>query len=291
MELETARNRLLFLHRIVTRRMIQQIRKTDPLLEKIFTYKPKEISEYFHLPLKKATTLYARLGQYGGQNIKIRAPIQTITVYDPHYPNHLKNIPDPPVVLYAKGDLSLLHHSPSLSVIGTRNPTTEAPHKLTHIVTPLIQHDWLIVSGLAYGVDSLAHELALQYNGKTITVLGGGFNHVYPKSNLHLFHNIVQSGLALSEYPPDVAPRRYHFPERNRIISGLSEGTLVIEATERSGTFITVDQALEQGKEVYAVPGSPLLPQTVGCNRLIQEGAKLVMCANDILEDYHFTQK
>jgi len=135
--------------------------------------------------------------------------------------------------------------------------------------------------------DSYAHRITLNYKCRTIAVLGGGFNHVYPKQNQTLSHQIAKDGLVITEYPPHVHPRRYHFPERNRIISGLSFGTLVVEANEKSGTMITVDQALDQGREVYAVPGTPYIKQTVGCHRLIQAGAKLVINAADIIEDWH----
>jgi len=210
-----------------------------------------------------------------------------ITIIDGNYPDILRRIKDPPLVLYAQGDRYLLLDSPALSVIGTRNPSQEARRKMELIVRPIIENNWVIVSGMAKGIDRYAHELSLTYSGKTIAVLGGGFHHIYPQQNIGVFHKIRERGLVLSEYPPDMPPARYHFTERNRIISGLSFGTLVIEATERSGTLITVDQALDQGREVYAVPGSPLLPQTKGCHQMIQDGAKLVFEAEDILEDWH----
>src|SRR5690625_2061506 len=159
--------------------------------------------------------------------------------------------------------------------------------KMKLIVKPLVRQNWLIVSGMAKGIDSYAHKLALGHKGNTIAVLGGGFNHIYPKQNNMLYKQIAEKGLVLSEYPPEVPPKRFHFPERNRLISGLSFGTLVIEATERSGTLITVDQALDQGREVYAVPGSPLIPQTKGCHKMIQDGAKLVTHSTDISEDWN----
>src|SRR5699024_9332416 len=173
-----------------------------------------------------------------------------------------------PFVLYAIGKTELLQSSPTLSVIGTRTPSGEATDKIRYIVKPLVKNKWVIVSGMAKGIDSLAHWLSLSYQGKTIAVLGGGFHHIYPKQNISLFSQITEKGLILSEYAPHIPPKPYHFPERNRIISGLSFGTLVIEATEKSGTLITVDQALDQGREVYAVPGSPLVPQTKGCHKM-----------------------
>lgn len=214
-----------------------------------------------------------------------------ITIIDEVYPDVLKRITDAPLVLYTNGHLSLLQHTPKLSVIGTRKPSSSGWKKTYQIVKPLIDEDWLLVSGMARGIDSYAHMIALNNHGKTIAILGGGFHHIYPKENLKLFHQIGKSGLVLSEYPPHVRPMRYHFPERNRIISGLSSGTLVIEATEKSGTLITVDQALEQGRDVYAVPDSPLVPESRGCLHLIQDGAKLITCSKDILEDWNPIQQ
>src|SRR5690625_799960 len=268
--------------------MIYRLKRLDSTLEKIFFLTPSEISHYLTIPLSKATTIYHHL-----RNEKIEIEIERdekcsriVTIFDKHYPKQLKLINDAPLVLYTLGDITLLNHSPSISVIGTRTPSNEAPAKLDKIVTPLIKNQWIIVSGLAYGVDSLAHRLTLHHYGKTIAVLGSGFHHIYPKKNETLCSDIVRTGVVISEYPPNVSARKYHFPERNRIISGLSMATLVIEATEKSGTLITVDQALDQGREVYAVPGSPMSVQSVGCHKLIQDGAKLVMCANDILEDW-----
>src|SRR5690606_4370987 len=211
---------------------------------------------------------------------------QIITIVDENYPTMLNTIKDAPLDLYAIGDITLLKYDKKLSVIVTRNPTIDAMGKLELIVKPLVEDDWLIVSGLAKGIDSMAHLTSLKYNGKTIAVLGSGFKHIYPQQNTSLFYDIARYGLLITEYPPDTPPKKYHFPERNRIISGLSFGTLVIEATEKSGTMITVDQALDQGREVYAVPGSPLIPQTRGCHKIIQEGAKLVYCSSDIQEDW-----
>lgn len=284
------RNRLIFLHRIptFTRRMIYQLKQFDESLHIIFSFSPSEIRQFFSISQKRATIIYQSLHDIKMKHILEQDDklCEIITIYDECYPPEFHHIHDAPLVLYTLGDTSLLKHNPSISVIGTRNPTEEAPQKLIQIVAPLIQKNWLVVSGLAYGIDSLAHQLALHHHGKTISVLGSGFNHIYPKQNMNLFRQIIKYGLVITEYPPDVSPKRHHFPERNRIISGLSQATLVIEATEKSGTLITVDQALDQGKEVYAVPGSPLIKQTVGCHRMIQDGAKLVMCADDILEDW-----
>lgn len=287
------RKRLIFLHRTpyVTRRMIYKLKRFDKTLLSLFSFTPSEISQFFSIPINKATVIYQNIRDIQMKTIlnEDEKLCRIVTKYDKGYPPLLKNIYDAPLVLYALGDLSLVNHLPSISVIGTRKPSSDAPKKLKHIVGPLLDKDWLIVSGLAYGIDSLAHQLTLQYKRKTISILGSGFYHIYPKQNISLFKQIVKKGLVLTEYPPNVPPKRYHFPERNRIISGITNATLVIEATEKSGTLITVDQALEQGREVYAVPGSPYLPETVGCHRMIQDGAKLVRCAEDILEEWEYS--
>ena len=277
----------------LTRRIIRRLLHIDSTLTGVYQLTPHDISKNLQIPLKNATLFYHDLHHniVKRQLIEDLRLYQIITVVDEDYPAMLNTIKDAPLVLYAKGDLSLLQYNQKLSVIGTRNPSKEAMRKLEHIVKPLVKNNWLIVSGLAKGVDSLAHQTTLMNQGKTIAVLGSGFHHIYPKQNTNLFHQIAKLGLVLTEYPPYTPPVKYHFPERNRIISGLSFGTLVIEATERSGTLITVDQALDQGREVYAVPGSPTIPQTKGCNQMIQDGAKLVQSPIDIQEDWDYLSR
>jgi len=272
----------------ITRRTIHYFFQHDSTLKQIYTYSPSKLSQLFKIPMKNASLFHKDL-----HNPELRRKLfqdlknyTIMTIVDENYPDVLKRIKDPPLVLYLNGDESLLSDSPKLSIIGTRQPSNEAMQKTKLFVQPLIKHNWVIVSGMAKGIDSYAHHLTLKYGGKTIAVLGSGFNYIYPKQNISLYEEIMKKGLIITEYPPDQPPIKYHFPERNRIISGLSFGTLVIEATERSGTLITVDQALDQGREVYAVPGSPLIPQTKGCHQMIQDGAKLVIDVKDILEDW-----
>lgn len=260
----------------------------DPPLSTIYNLSSSQLSQQFAIPYKHAISLHQDL-----HNPKLHQEIRTaiasctiLTIVDEFYPVVLKTIKDPPLVLYALGDVSLLEQAPALSVIGSRSPSRNAINKMKLILPKLLAENWLIVSGMAKGIDSYAHQFALKDNQKTIAVLGGGFQHIYPKQNVTLFDQISKKGLVLSEYPPNLPPARFHFPERNRIISGLSFGTLVIEAREKSGTLITVDQALDQGKEVYAVPDSPTIPESIGCNRMIQDGAKLVINADDIREDW-----
>ncbi|GGE42055.1 DNA processing protein DprA [Pullulanibacillus camelliae] len=207
--------------------------------------------------------------------------ITMITIFDKAYPKRMKAIYDPPWVLYTKGHNALLHKNKILSVVGTRRPTDAGLRAMRKVIDPLIQTGWTIVSGMAVGVDGAAHQCALQ--ASTIAVLGSGLLKPYPRLHLSLFNRIIESHLAISEYPPNTPPNRWQFPERNRIISGLSLGTLVIEAREKSGSLITADQALEQGREVFALPGNILNENTIGTHRLIQQGAKLVTSAEDIL--------
>lgn len=288
--MDKARKRLIHLHhlRSVTRKTLEKMLELDSTLQKIYQLTPQELGHQLAITPKRATAIYNEVRdlEYYKTIRQHLNGITVVTIFDQIYPKMLKHIYDPPHVLYCLGNIKLLQNEPSISVIGTRKPSNEAPQKLHFILAPLIHHQYTIVSGLAYGIDKYAHELTLKYGGKTIAVLGSGFHHLYPTAHEHIFNEIIEKGLVITEYPPHIQAKRYHFPERNRIVSGLSRATLVIEAEERSGTNITVDHALEQGREVYAVPGSILNSQTVGCHKMIQQGAKLVMHANDIIEDY-----
>ncbi|BAC13501.1 DNA processing protein (Smf family) [Oceanobacillus iheyensis HTE831] len=273
--------------RSITRSLLRNILQLDPSLKITYQSSANQLSSWLQIPLKKAEYFYSDLHNVALQKQVIRDMqlYQTVTIVDEYYPPMLNTIKDGPIVLYAIGDIDILKKLPSLSVIGTRKPTAQAQRKM-EIILPLIQQGWIIVSGMARGIDSFAHQMTLHHNGKTIAVLGGGFHHIYPREHLSLFHEITQKGLVLTEYPPDQPPIRHQFPERNRIISGLTMGTLVIEAMKRSGTLITVDQALDQGREVFAVPGNPWVQQTKGCHQMIQDGAKLVQETNDIIIEF-----
>lgn len=209
---------------------------------------------------------------------------QIITIHDEAYPKLLKEIPDPPLVLYVKGDKDLLQF-PLFSMIGSRNPTHLGLEIAQSFARFLAEIGFVIVSGLAMGIDAASHQGALK-TGKTIGVLGTGIGQIYPKSNQGLAEEIVKQGGALiSEYPFNEPPKKENFPRRNRIISGLSLGTLVVEATLRSGSLITAKCAAEQGRELFAIPGSIHNPLARGCHKLIREGAKLVETAEDIFEE------
>ncbi|MCL4541072.1 MAG: DNA-processing protein DprA [Chloroflexi bacterium] len=215
----------------------------------------------------------------------LRDDVTIITLQNPSYPALLREIATPPPVLYLRGEL---HPSDdrAIAVVGTRNITTYGRAATEMIVSNLVASGYTIVSGLARGTDSVAHRSALESGGRTIAVLGSGVNIIYPAENRSLAQAVQRSGALLSEYPPDVKPERDNFPARNRLIAGLTLGTLVIEAGEVSGALITARMALEQNREVFAVPGNINAPMSIGTNTLIkQASAKLVTCAADILEE------
>ncbi|MBT2637152.1 MULTISPECIES: DNA-processing protein DprA [unclassified Bacillus (in: firmicutes)] len=211
--------------------------------------------------------------------------IHLITIFDPEYPIKLKTIYQPPWILFARGDLSLLKNPMSLAVVGSRNASSYGIEAIDYLFPSLIEKNIQIVSGLARGIDAHAHKAAIKLGGKTIGVIAGGFNNLYPKENVKLAEYMMEKQLVLSEYPPATIPAKWQFPMRNRIISGLSGGTLVIEARKKSGSLITADFALNEGRDVFAVPGSILTPDSDGVHYLIQQGAKLVKCSEDILEE------
>jgi len=201
---------------------------------------------------------------------------------DPEYPENLREIPNPPAILFVKGS-TIPKDRLSIGVVGTRKASGAGKHIAAEISEELARAGVTVVSGLAYGIDAAAHKGALDGKGRTIAVLGHGLDIVYPKSNSHLYDTIPSNGALVSEYPPGVEPKPWHFPERNRLIAGMSLGLLVVEAGEKSGALITADWALKQGKPVMAVPGSVRSIACRGTNRLIQEGAYLVTCAEDVL--------
>jgi len=211
-----------------------------------------------------------------------------LTIKDEAYPFRLKEIYDPPPVLYIRGNLAP-EDDWCLAVVGTRRPTYYGREVAEQIVGDLARNRITIISGLAKGIDATAHRAALDSGGRSIAVFGCGLDVVYPRDHAKLAREVMEHGALASEFPLGTTPRRENFPLRNRIMSGLSLGTLVVEAGEVSGALITAGHALEQNREVFAVPGSVLSAVSRGTNRLIQEGAKLVRGANDILEELNLT--
>lgn len=206
-----------------------------------------------------------------------------LTLVDPLYPPQLKEIASPPPVLFVQGHPQNLQRA-QLAIVGSRNSSVAGRKLAFEFAKALAELDLVITSGLAVGIDGAAHQGALAGGGKTIAVVGTGPDLVYPPQHKNLAAEIVSRGAIVSEFPPGTPVRARHFPRRNRIIAGLSLGTLVVEATSRSGSLITARFALEQGREVMAIPGAIHNPQAKGCNALIREGAKLVETIEDILE-------
>lgn len=210
--------------------------------------------------------------------------IKCVTYFSPDYPEALKNIDSPPVTLYCKGDTSLLN-SKCFSVVGSRRTTPKALADCNKIAGEL-SSAFTVVSGLADGADSSALEGALDVGGKVISVIAGGFDNLYPANNRKLFERICKNGLAVSEHPPGVVCKPYFFPIRNRIIAGLSLGTLIVSAGEKSGALITADYAAEYGREVFAFPYGIGVPSGKGCNALIKKGAYLTENILDIFKEF-----
>ena len=215
-----------------------------------------------------------------------RLDLDLLTIQDAGYPNRLRNIYDPPCLLYVRGRLPAFDDEASIAVVGTRDCTPYGVSCAEKLGYGLAAGGAVVVSGLARGIDSAALRGALRAGGTVAAVLGNGTDVIYPSENQYLYEDVAVAGALVSEYPPGASPEAKHFPVRNRIMSGLCLGTLVVEAPARSGALITAGTALEQGRDVFAVPGPIDAPASVGCNRLIRDGAGLVTDAWDILGEY-----
>ena len=229
------------------------------------------------LNYKAPLSIKAELDQASQKGYKI------ITLADSWYPQLLKEIPDPPPFLYVSGTLD--GSSKNIAVVGSRNPTAYGISTTQKLCADLSAHDITIISGMAVGIDTAAHQGALAGKGRTVAVLGSGFNKIYPSQNLNLFKRISEEGAVISEFALNIEPEAHHFPIRNRIISGMSMGTVVVEATRKSGSLITARLAAEQNREVFAVPGSIQSFKSTGTHALIKQGAKLVENAQDVIEE------
>lgn len=281
MKLTDAERRLLALHYVFPAPLnkLERLYGIDPNLEKLYTYRPDQLASMLTITTKKAGKLKENLLQIETTpfvSLYEREKIIPIPFSNPLYPDSLRLLIDPPAVLYAKGDPTLLTEKFKIAIIGSRSATIYSKQALSLIVPPLVENDAVIVSGLAKGADALAHEAALEFGGKTIGVLGHGFFHLYPKENAMLAKRMVEEQLLITEYPPYVKPARWTFPMRNRIISGLSDGVVVTESADKSGTMSTVEHALDHGKDIFVVPGPITSPLSTGPNKLLEEGAKPV---------------
>ena len=263
------------------------------LLEKY--QKPEKIWSLSETELKKLkieeNVIQEMINHKKKKNLKVYArymhekKIQILTIKDKNYPCLLKQIYDPPSVMYIRGNSEILQKS-GIAMIGSRNCSIYGQRVAQLLSYQLAKKDIYIISGLARGIDTFSHVGAVKSKSPTIAVLGSGVDIIYPSENVKLAEKIIETGGCLvSEYIVGTKPLGEHFPARNRIISGLARGVIVVEATEKSGSFITVDFALEQGKNVYAVPGNINSPYSFGTNALIKQGAKMITSVEDILED------
>ena len=257
-------------------------------IEEAFNADMHELSQIDGLSVKKAETFLRERDKidpekalYGVEN----RGIDYVTLEDDKYPKLLKQIEDPPAVLYYKGDLFGCNLERTVAVVGSRKSTYHAKEAVNKIISELVGTDICIVSGLAAGIDTSAHNSAIENNLKTIGVIASGFDFIYPTSNKNLYEKIEKGGGAVvTEYYPTFQPLKFRFPQRNRIVSGLSYGTLVAEASLKSGALITANLCLEQGRELMCIPGLISNPNTEGIYKLLKNGATLVTQAQDILE-------
>lgn len=284
--LDDVRKRLIHLHHCdgIGWKTIYQLLKIDSTLKflndsnELLKSSPLKLPNHF-VDNFQNIDIEEKLKTYNNHGIKI------ITIMDKEYPPLLKQIFEPPWVLYLKGNINLLHNRKKIAVVGSRTPTDYGRQCTNYFVTELVKNGYTIISGLARGIDSHAHITAIKTNGHTIAVLGSGFAHIYPKEHTSLANLIGENHLLVSEYPPMRRPAKMNFPARNRIISGLSQAVLVVEAKEKSGSLITAQFALNEGRDVYSVPGSIFSEWSKGTNQLIQDGAKPVISIDDILEE------
>ena len=210
----------------------------------------------------------------------------SISIMDPEYPEELLWMHNPPVLLFYSGNIDLLKH-PKIAVVGSRSCSRTGIQSVEKIINEL-NNELIVVSGLAKGIDAAAHYAAIRNGGKTIGVIGTGLDVFYPRSNKQLQKYMNGCHLVLTEYGPGQGPQKHHFPERNRIIAGLSRAVIVAEARMRSGSLITCERAMEEGRDVFAIPGSILDGRSDGCHHLIQEGAKLLTSGKDVLDEFEF---
>ncbi|HQQ85853.1 MAG TPA: DNA-processing protein DprA [Candidatus Marinimicrobia bacterium] len=258
-----------------------------PDIQEVFSVSPKRLIEVPGIDLKIAERIKNNVDhQFVDQQLNWlkNTPYKITTIIDEDYPARLRNIYDPPVVLFRYGEF-LPQDEDAIAIVGTRNPDHYGKEVAALLVSQLVEQNITIVSGFARGIDTIAHKTALEEGGRTIAVLGNGIERIYPPENRSLRDKLVTQGVYCSEFPFGTKPDAVNFPRRNRIISGLSLGTVVISAGERSGALLTAYYALDQNREVFAVPGRITDEKSFGTNHLIQKGAKLVTSVGDILDE------
>ena len=277
------------------------------LIPGIGTIKVKKLLEHYQSPIEILEEKSQILSKFSGIGPKISstiaqwrnyvdidqeikttesAGVSLITLADPEYPSLLREIYDPPLCLYVRGNVKSLSVPLILAIVGSRRTTRYGIESTKRLAISAVQSGWTVVSGLARGIDTAAHRSVLESDGTTIAVLGSGLGKIYPQDNVGLARQICEHGAIVSEFPMLSPPDRKSFPMRNRIISGLCKGTLVMEAGHHSGALITAQQAIDQGRQVFAVPGPINMPQSKGCHYLIKDGAKLVENFGDVLDEF-----
>ncbi|TWT28175.1 DNA-processing protein DprA [Planomicrobium sp. CPCC 101110] len=284
-------HRLLALHYVYPKPLdkLNSLLKEDLQLERLHNQTVLQLSKKLSISPASASrlkTAYTESLNIPFSNVYEKYKITPIPYLHPLYPESLLELVDPPAVLYAKGQLSLLQNQNRIAVIGSRKASSYSRNAMGLIIPPLVDDNFIIVSGLAKGADAMAHETAINLGGSTIAVTGSGFLHPYPKENVKLHHIIEENHLIITEYPPYMKPKKWNFPMRNRIISGLCRGIVVTEAQTKSGTWSTVDHAMEHGKDIFAVPGNIFSPLSEGPHKLIAEGEKPVWNGWQVLEEY-----
>lgn len=255
----------------------------------IFLLDRNQLKKYFKIDDETVNIIYeSRNADFSEEFKKLeKLNIKVISIKDEKYPERLKQIAQPPVFLYYRGDISLAGKEKTIAVVGTRKPTVYGKNSCERIIDELIEGDITTISGLALGIDTVCHKRTLQKGGKTIAVVGSGLDVVYPYENKKYWEEIGEKGLLLSEFPPETPPNAYNFPRRNRIIAGLSRGVAVIESKSKGGSLITAYLALEEGRDVFAVPGDIFSPASEGTNELIKKSeAKLITSGKDILDEF-----
>jgi len=255
--------------------------------ENILKAAPEKLTQVFGIGEKIAAGIHSLKKEALDRELKLaeKLGLKILIQEDADYPENLKNIYDPPIVLYVKGELKE-EDKFSIAIVGSRRASFYGLSLAEKFAFELAGRGFTVISGMARGIDTCAHKGALKEGGRTIAVMGSGFNHIYPEENKKISEKISQNGAVISELPVDAKPLPQNFPRRNRVISGLSLGVLVVEAAQNSGALITADFALEQGREVFALPGKVDSHTSFGTNGLIKQGAKLVSCVDDILEEF-----
>ena len=283
---QSLREFLLALHYV----MPASINRLWPLLscESLEKISSMQLSKLLKITPQKALKLQQFLNahrHFSFSSYYKQQKIIPITFFDAAYPKNLRHIYDPPSVIYTKGNINILQNERRIAVVGSRKATQYSKDALEHLLPPLLNEEFVVVSGLARGADKMAHDVTITLGGATIGVLGYGFQHVYPKEHEGLIKVMSQTQLLISEYPPYMGPKKWQFPMRNRLISGISWGILVTEAQKKSGTLSTVDYGLEHGRSIFGLPGNILSPLSELPHKLASEGATLVWNGSQILEE------